>query len=167
METPELTLVLQQVGFEADGLRINIIKPIYRTTRRLQVSLDKKAWRQLLGQHRPTNVELADGVPQSFFIKVMSKDIGKNMIHGEFESMKAIHELLPDFVPKPLAWGTYETIPDTHFYLCEYREMIKEMPDPHEFTMRLAALHQNSKSPTGKFGLHITTYTSILPQTND
>lgn len=89
------------------------------------------------------------------------------MMHGGFESMSAIHALLPDFTPKPTAWGTYETVPDTHFFLCEFREMIDEMPDPHRFTARLAALHQNSKSPQDKFGFHVTTYTGNLPQDNE
>lgn len=89
------------------------------------------------------------------------------MTQGEFESMRAVHMLLPDFAPKPIAWGTYDTIPDAHFFLCEYREMIDEMPDPHKFTARLAALHQNSRSPNGKFGFHITTYSGNLPQMND
>jgi len=98
---------------------------------------------------------------------VISKELGKNMMHGEFESMKAIYTLLPDIAPMPIAWGTYETIPDTHFFLCEYREMIDEMPNPHKFTARLAALHQNSKSPNGKFGFHITTYSGNLSQMNE
>lgn len=113
------------------------------------------------------DVELADGTPQSFFIKVISKELGKNMVHGEFESMKAIYTLLPDFAPKPIAWGTYRTIVDTHFFLCQYREMMEEMPDPHKFTARLAALHQNSKSPNGRFGFHTTTYSGNLPQMNE
>jgi protein-ribulosamine 3-kinase len=110
------------------------------------------------------HVELADGSPKTFFIKVISKEQGKNMMYGEFESMKTIHTLLPDFAPKPIAWGTYESIPDTHFFLCDYREMIDEMPDPPRFASRLAALHQNSISPNGKFGFHVTTYSGNLPQ---
>ena len=39
------------------------------------------------------DVELADGTPQSFFIKVISKELGKNMVHGEFKSMMAIYAL--------------------------------------------------------------------------
>lgn len=113
------------------------------------------------------DVELADGTPKTFFIKVISKEQGKNMMHGEFESMKAIYAVLPAFAPKPIAWGTYKTLPDTHFFLCDYREMIDEMPDPHKFTSRLAALHQNSQSPNGKFGFHITTYSGNLPQMNE
>ena len=42
------------------------------------------------------DVDLADGTPESFFIKVISKESGKNMMHGEFESMSTIHALLPD-----------------------------------------------------------------------
>ena len=89
------------------------------------------------------------------------------MMHGEFESMKIIHNLAPDFAPRPIAWGTYKSISNTHFFLCEYKEMIGDMPDPHKFASRLAALHQNSESPTGKFGFHITTYSGNLPQMND
>ena len=108
------------------------------------------------------------------------------MIHGEFESMKAIYTLLPDFVPKPVAWGTFETIPDMHFFICEFREMkVQEvcsvvepqseseskpeqgMLDPKRFSARLAALHKNSKSPNGKFRFHITTYSGNLPQMNE
>jgi protein-ribulosamine 3-kinase len=98
------------------------------------------------------DVKLSGEAPKVFFIKVLSNEVGKNMVRGEFESMKAIHTLLPEFVPEPLAWGTYETIADTHFFLCEFRDMKNDKPDPHKFTARLAQLHHNSTSPNGKFG---------------
>ncbi|KAN0101978.1 Fructosamine/Ketosamine-3-kinase [Hyaloscypha variabilis] len=110
---------------------------------------------------------LADGTPKAFFIKAVSKDVGKNMVQGEFESMKAIHAISPGFVSKPIAWGTYETVQDTHFFLCEFRDMMEDMPEPHKFTSCLADLHQNSKSPNGKFGFHVATYGGNLPQMND
>ncbi len=66
------------------------------------------------------------------------------MVHGEFESMKAIYTLLPEFAPKLITWGTYETVLDTHFFLCDYREIINKMPDPHKFTSRLAALYKTA-----------------------
>ncbi|KAF5672870.1 kinase-like domain-containing protein [Fusarium denticulatum] len=110
------------------------------------------------------DVLLKDGAPQSFFIKVLSKTIGMNMTKGEFHSMSAIHGVIPEFVPKPIACGTYESIPDTHFFLCEFREMTEDMPDPDEFASRLSTMHQKSVSPTGKFGFHITTYAGNLPQ---
>lgn len=116
------------------------------------------------GHTSKINVELADGTPISFFIKVINKEIGKDMFEGEFESMKAIYKLLPEFAPKPIAWGTYELQPNTHFFLCEYREIDDHLPDPHKFTKRLAELHQKSQSPEGKFGFHVTTYSGNLPQ---
>ncbi|KAF4501431.1 bifunctional RIB2 [Fusarium agapanthi] len=110
------------------------------------------------------DVLLKDGAPQSFFIKVLSKAIGMNMTKGEYHSMSAIHAVIPEFVPKPIACGTYEDIPDIHFFLCEFREMTEDMPDPDEFASRLSTMHQKSVSPTGKFGFHITTYAGNLPQ---
>ncbi|KAJ6001646.1 hypothetical protein N7522_006873 [Penicillium canescens] len=110
------------------------------------------------------DVLLRDGTPQSFFIKVIPKEMGMNMTRGEFQSMNAIHNILPEFVPRPVACGTYRTIPDIHFFLCEFREMTDDMPDPRKFAALLSTLHQKSVSPTGKFGFHITTYAGNLPQ---
>lgn len=105
-----------------------------------------------------------DGSVTNFFIKTLPGEIGKAMMHSEFESMRAIYALTPDFAPKPIAWGTYESTPDSHFFLCEFREMTDTMPDPTAFASRLARLHQTSKSPNGKFGFHVTTYSGNLPQ---
>ncbi|KAK4234742.1 Fructosamine kinase-domain-containing protein [Achaetomium macrosporum] len=110
------------------------------------------------------DVEFADGTPQSYFIKVISKETGKDMMHSEFESMKAIHAIVPDFVPRPIAWGTYQTIPEAHFFLCEFRDFDDEMPEPGDFATRLAKLHRESQSPECKFGFHLTTYAGNLPQ---
>ncbi|KAF2650309.1 hypothetical protein K491DRAFT_720857 [Lophiostoma macrostomum CBS 122681] len=108
--------------------------------------------------------ERADGSRCSFFIKVMQGETGLQMAYAEFVSMSEISKVTADFAPKPVAWGSYESIPDTHFFLCEYREMTPDMPDPDQFTAQLAALHQNSKSPTGRFGFPITTFAGNLPQ---
>jgi protein-ribulosamine 3-kinase len=86
------------------------------------------------------------------------------MLSSEHESMEAIHSLTPEFVPKPIACGKYDSIPDTYFILSEYRDMRPDMPDPDKFAARLSALHHNSESPTGKFGFHVKTYAGNLPQ---
>lgn len=111
--------------------------------------------------------ELANGDSASFFIKALSGDTAKDMVHSEFESMKAIHSLTPDFAPKPVAWGSYGSVQSTYFFLCEYRNMIEDMPDPVAFASRLARLHQTSKSPDGKFGFHMTTHSGNQPQMTD
>ncbi|OTA85837.1 hypothetical protein M434DRAFT_400062 [Hypoxylon sp. CO27-5] len=109
-------------------------------------------------------IKLEDGTHVSFFIKVLSGETGKKMVESEYESMKAIYGVLPTFVPKPIAHGSYQTITNTHFFLCEFREILNDMPDPHKFTAKLAELHQKSESPTGKFGFHLPTYSGNLPQ---
>ena len=48
-------------------------------------------------------VELVDGGSASFFIKALSGETGRDMVHSEYESMSAIHALTPDFAPKPIA----------------------------------------------------------------
>jgi protein-ribulosamine 3-kinase len=60
------------------------------------------------------------------------------MVRGKFEAMKAIHELLPDFAPEPLVREAYKMLPDTHFFLCEFRDRKDDMPNPDKFTARLA-----------------------------
>ncbi|OTA55631.1 hypothetical protein K449DRAFT_468794 [Hypoxylon sp. EC38] len=109
-------------------------------------------------------VKLEDGTHISFFIKVLSGETGKKMVESEYESMKAIYDVLPTFAPKPIAHGSYQTIPNTHFFLCEFREILNDMPDPHKFAAKLAELHQKSESPTGKFGFHLSTSSGNLPQ---
>jgi fructosamine-3-kinase len=113
------------------------------------------------------DVELADGAPHTYFIKVESQDVGRDMLSSEHESMKVIHSVTPGFVPEPIAWGQYESIPDTYFLLTEFRDMRSDMPDPDKFTVRLSALHQNSESPEGKFGFHVKTHAGNLPQYTD
>lgn len=112
------------------------------------------------------DVRLENGMLESFFIKVTSKDTGKQMMHGEFESSLEIYKIIPDFIPEPIAWGSYHTVPDTYFFLCKFREMTGSSPRPYELAARLAALHQNSKSPEGEFGFHVDNFMGNLPLSN-
>lgn len=88
------------------------------------------------------------------------------MMFGEYESMKALYEVVPTFVPKPIAWGTFDSNPDLHFFLCNFHEMDLELPNVDKFTARLAEMHRRSKSPNGKYGFHVMTYNGTLPQLN-
>lgn len=71
---------------------------------------------------------------------------------GEFESMTAMHQIVPTFVPSPIAWGTFKSNQDLHFFLSEFHEMDLDLPEVKKFTARLAELHRKSSSPTGKYG---------------
>jgi fructosamine-3-kinase len=85
-------------------------------------------------------------------------------LKGEFEGTSAIASITPDFVPKPLGWGTYVASPDTHFYLCEFHELVEELPDPGAFCAKVAELHRTHSSD--KYGFHVVTYNGDLPQEN-
>ncbi len=91
---------------------------------------------------------------------------GMNALNGEFESTSSIHAVVGDFCPKPVSWGSFRSIPDAHYYLCKFYELAEELPEPSDFCKKLAALHTESRAPTGKFGFHITTYNGGLPQDN-
>ena len=87
------------------------------------------------------------------------------MAEGEFEALKEIHGVSPVFAPKPYAWGRFEeSEPEQYFFLAEFRDVGDQPPDPIRFTARLAEMHQNSVSPTGKFGFHTTTCHTTVPQ---
>jgi protein-ribulosamine 3-kinase len=64
---------------------------------------------------------LPAGTSKSYFLKVAQDEQGRQMMHGEFESMSALYKVVPDFVPKPHAWGSYKDIEDTHFFLCDFQ----------------------------------------------
>lgn len=82
---------------------------------------------------------------------------------GEFTSMSAIFAATPGFCPRPVAWGSYESIRDVHFYLADFHEMTDELPDVHTFTAKLADLHRLGTSPNGKFGFPCTTFHGNTP----
>ncbi|KAK8099496.1 uncharacterized protein PG998_012737 [Apiospora kogelbergensis] len=112
---------------------------------------------------------LPDGGLVTYFLKVTSGECDRQMIEGQFESDKAIHEVLPFFCPEPLAWGKYTSTPgpDQYFLLAQFREVGQRPPEPLQFAAWLADLHKRSVSPTGKFGFHTTTCHSKSPQLTD
>lgn len=90
------------------------------------------------------------------------------MTEGEFGSLKEMHATFPSFVPKPYAWGRCsEPKSESYFLLAEFRDIGKRPPDPIKLTVRLAELHHNSKSPTGKFGFYTSTCHAFFTQITD
>lgn len=87
------------------------------------------------------------------------------MLRGEYESMKAIYAITPDFIPAPPAYGRYKTkSPIAYFYLSDFVNMdVKTAADPVELAAKLSTLHKNSKSPTGNFGFHVVTCDGRMP----
>ncbi|PMD15266.1 hypothetical protein NA56DRAFT_710202 [Hyaloscypha hepaticicola] len=76
------------------------------------------------------DTKLAEGTLKSYFLKtrfsanqtawsmqVATGDNGRSMMRGEFESSKAINAVISGFAPGPVAWGTFKSDPDLHFFL--------------------------------------------------
>lgn len=91
--------------------------------------------------------------------------------------MRLIHQIVPSFVPKPIAWGTTSADPDRHFILFTFHDLQPEgsLPPPDRVAFAAAQLHQlshlhlhsdNAAPRLGKFGFHITTYNGTLKQDN-
>ena len=87
------------------------------------------------------------------------------MLQSEFEGCNAIYPIVSDFVPRPIAWGTYKSDSNTHYYVAEFVPKIEEVPEPQSFCALLAKLHKDSiaLSKNGKFGFHVTTYGGTMP----
>jgi protein-ribulosamine 3-kinase len=99
-------------------------------------------------------------------IKVSIGEEGRKALNGEFESTLAIHNIIGDSTPKPIAWGSFKALKDAHYYLCRFHYLTGEDPEVTPFCETIARLHKESVSPNGKFGFHITTYNGNLPQDN-
>lgn len=113
------------------------------------------------------NLELAGSSPYRLFLKTANGNLGMSILRGEYHGAKAIHKFTPEGIPRPVAWGTYTSDPNTHFYLCEFMDMKSEPPDIRKFSSMLAKLHQDSKaSPDspGRFGFHVMTHEGSMYQ---
>ena len=84
------------------------------------------------------------------------------MCEGEFELLREIHRVVPSFVPQVYHWGHVKK-GEGYFLFAEFKEVGKQPPDPPKPCRRLAELHKNSDSMTGKFGFHVTICHGILP----
>lgn len=95
-------------------------------------------------------------------------DRGRRMMEGTFASEQSLYSFAPRNVPKPLAWGTYKSEPDSHFYICEFHEMTDDLPDVQKFCAIVAKIHRDSmgQSPNGKYGFHVTTHLANIGNDN-
>lgn len=85
-------------------------------------------------------------------------------MHGEYVSMTRLHDTMPKLTPTPLAWGTYESDDNIHFFLCSFHDMDNKLCSLETFPKLVAELHTRGVSPNGKFGFPVATYQGRLPQ---
>lgn len=89
-------------------------------------------------------------------------------MEGAFQSDSAYSTYAPNNVPTPIGFGNFKDQPNTWFYLCEFHDMIEELPDAGELVKIVAKVHQDSmgKSPTGKYGFAVPTHLANIPNNN-
>lgn len=119
----------------------------------------------LWSQSGKIEVRLADGTTKYYFIKLTETKIGLSMSRGEFESLTALHKFIPNNVPEPIGWGTFESSSDLHFFLAGFIPLNDEtFPPKNEIAKVVADLHTRSRgqSPNGKFGFHVPTWSGTV-----
>jgi len=90
-----------------------------------------------------------------------------SMLRGECEGSKTIYKYTPEGIPRPVGWGTYKSDPNTYFYLCEFMDLIEELPDIRKFSALLAKLHHSSMLDVDapkEFGFHVMTHEGSMYQ---
>ncbi|KAK7917292.1 Fructosamine kinase-domain-containing protein [Apiospora marii] len=112
------------------------------------------------------------GESKSFFLKLTAGPKAQAMLQGEYESMLLINRFVPEFSPKPLAWGKCAES-DRHFLLFEFHALQKGPLAIPRFINAVAQLHKRSRAAhpkqqllPQKFGFHITTFNGTLAQDN-
>ncbi|KAF2756964.1 hypothetical protein EJ05DRAFT_477178 [Pseudovirgaria hyperparasitica] len=93
---------------------------------------------------------------------------GLSMMSGSYAADSEVHAFVPELVPQPLAFGTYSTDPNTHFYLCEYVKMKDDILSPREWAAAVSLLHTRSmgRGPSTRFGFDVTTHLANVPVNN-
>ncbi|KAF8545130.1 Fructosamine kinase-domain-containing protein [Trichophaea hybrida] len=100
---------------------------------------------------------LPNGEIHSFLLRGSAGESGKRLMRGEFESLGAIHSVVPNFCPKPICWGTFRSICNTFFNLSMYHERVSPPKDTTAFCASLAKLHTRSSPPDSRFGFPVHT----------
>ncbi|KAF2113619.1 Fructosamine kinase-domain-containing protein [Lophiotrema nucula] len=99
---------------------------------------------------------------------VLASEPGRRMMEGAFESDSVYSSYAPANMPAPMGFGEFKENPDTWFYVCEFHDMIDELPDVSDLVNIVAKVHRASmgKSPTGKFGFAVPTHLANIPNDN-
>ena len=101
-----------------------------------------------------------------YFLKYQTGELGKRIFEGTYEFERLFHEYLPEHVSKPYAWGEYESQPDMWFHLCDFHDMVDEVPEVDRFVSIVARLHTNSRGKEDRYGFNVPTHLANLPNDN-
>ncbi|KAH9986439.1 Fructosamine kinase-domain-containing protein [Xylariaceae sp. FL0662B] len=102
-----------------------------------------------------------------YFLKIVEREELIGMSEAEYEGQKAMAAYIPENVAAPVAWGLLKQDPSKSFFITRFRNLRARSPPTLPFLGVIKRLHESSKSPTGKFGFHVTTYYGPPPMIND
>jgi fructosamine-3-kinase len=89
------------------------------------------------------------------------------MALAEYEGQKAIADVIPDHAVMPLAWGYFNDDKTKSWFLTRFRHLRDRTPQLENFLPVVRRLHEDSVSPTGMFGFHVTPFYGPPPMIVD
>ena len=89
------------------------------------------------------------------------------MSEAEYEGQKAISDVVPDNAVKPAAWGYFKGDRAKSWFLTPFRKLLPITPPLRTLLSIIKKLHQDSISPTGKFGFHVKPFYGPPPMIVD
>ncbi|KAM0279975.1 hypothetical protein ACHAQH_004304 [Verticillium albo-atrum] len=95
---------------------------------------------------------------------------GFNLIQAHWTSETSLYRFIPDFMPRPVGTGSYDSQLDIYFFIMEFVDMLEDgLPGPEAYMAAPIALYQKSlgKSPGGRFGFPVKTRFGDMEQDND
>ncbi|KAI1336663.1 Fructosamine/Ketosamine-3-kinase [Xylariaceae sp. FL0016] len=117
----------------------------------------------LWAETKRIDVEAADGASRSYFLKTLSVPDAADRVYGEYEAMAAIYQTMPGIAPRPRGFGPCDVRKGTYFFVCDYLDLTHALPDAVDLGQKLAEFHLQSRSPTGQFGFHCTSFDGKNP----
>ncbi len=88
------------------------------------------------------------------------------MAEAEYECQKLLSSVIPGHAAEPVAWGYYEGDKTKSWFLTRFRDLLDTPPPLPELLPVITKLHAK-RSPTGKFGFHITPFFGPPPMIVD
>ena len=99
--------------------------------------------------------------------QIIEREEFVGMAEAEYEGQKAMAEVIPENAVMPIAWGYFQDDKTKAWFLTHFRNLRARAPQISDFLLIVRQLHQQSVSPTGKFGFHVTPFYGPPPMIVD
>ena len=100
-------------------------------------------------------------------MKIIEREEFVGMAEAEYEGQKAISSVIPANAVAPVAWGYFEGDKTKSWFMTRFRNLRARTPQLDVFLPIILKLHQDSVSPTGMFGFHVTPFYGPPPMIVD